>query len=438
MASNFCRNCGFRITPGKSFCGNCGSIVTAAPAQVPTMPVAVPVVATPVLTPVYSVPAAAPVAAPAAPVVPLAPVAPAAAPVAVPMPTIPVQAPAAPAAPAAPVAVPMPTVPVQAPAAPVAAPVVAEPAAPAPVTAAPVSVPDSPVPEAKAEPEAEPVISVNPQPMQTVVTYHPEESVTEQLPAEALLPAVPVQETVPEVVPAPASLAPVQEMVSVPAVPAAPADPSVAQVPAAAMPVAPAAPVTPNVPEATPAPKKKKHTGLIIGLICAGAAVILIAIAALIVVRSIAGSAKGGTILDRIEVLDEVSSGTGYTIYNKDFDKNIESARWWDYDGTMKSQGVYNADTKTLAFSVKVDEKTADKLYFAFYYSTDNDFDKEELEEPIYSDTIAPTYYKDGTAYYNIECDRSLKPGYYCVIVSNNKSLNKPYAVAYARIREED
>lgn len=439
MASNFCRNCGFRITPGKSFCGNCGSIVTAAPAQVPTMPVAVPVVATPVLTPVYSVPAAAPVAAPAAPVVPLAPVAPAAAPVAVPMPTIPVQAPAAPAAP---VAVPMPTVPVQAPAAPetvpVAAPVVADPAAPAPVTAAPVSVPDSPVPEAKAEPEAEPVISVNPQPMQTVVTYHPEESVTEQLPAEALLPAVPVQETVPEVVPAPASLAPVQEMVSVPAVPVAPADPSVAQVPAAAMPVAPAAPVTPNVPEATPAPKKKKHTGLIIGLICAGAAVILIGIAALIVVRSIAGSAKGGTILDRIEVLDEVSSGTGYTIYNKDFDKNIESARWWDYDGTMKSQGVYNADTKTLAFSVKVDEKTADKLYFAFYYSTDNDFDKEELEEPIYSDTIAPTYYKDGTAYYNIECDRSLKPGYYCVIVSNNKSLNKPYAVAYARIREED
>lgn len=325
MASNFCRNCGYRLTPGRMFCGNCGTVVSAAPApvQAPVMPVAAPVVAAPAYAPVYSVPAAAPVAEPA-----------------------------------------------------------------------------SPAPAAVSETVAEPVISVNPQPMQTVVTYHPEESVTGQLPAEAIIPEAPVQEKMPE-----ASSVPDAD-------PAAPAD--------------------------IPAPKKKKHTGLIIGLICAGVSVILIAVIAVVAFNLIVRSGKGSTVLERIEVLDEVSSGKRYTIYNKDFNKKIKSARWWDYDGTMKNQGVYNADTETLAFSIKVDDKTSEKLYFAFYYSEDSNFNKEDLGKPVYSDTIAPSYYEDGTAYYNIECSKSLKPGYYCVIVSKDKSFRKPYAVAYAEILKKD
>ena len=58
MASNFCRNCGFRITPGKSFCANCGTRISS------TAPVQSPVAA----APVYAVTAA--------PVVPVAPAAP--------------------------------------------------------------------------------------------------------------------------------------------------------------------------------------------------------------------------------------------------------------------------------------------------------------------------------------------------------------------------
>ena len=427
MASNFCRNCGFRITPGKMFCGNCGTVVSTAPAQVPVMPVAVPIVATPVLTPVYSVPSAAP-AAPAVPAAPVAPVAPAApaAPVAPAAPAVPVApvVPAAPAVPAAPVApavseaAPAPAVPVQVPA---AAPV-EEPAVPASVTEAPADEPASPAPAVLSESADEPVISVNPQPMQTVVTYHPVESVTEQLPAEALLPAVPVQETLPEVATAPAA----PEVPAVPAVPAA--------APAAA-PVEPASACAPAVPAA---PKKKKHTGLIVGLICGGAAVVLILVTIAVATFFAFRAKKGSTILERIEVRDEASSGMGYTIYNKDFDKKIESARWWDYDGTMKSQGVYNDSTETLAFSIKVDEKSSEKLYFAFYYSKDDDFDKEDLEKPVFSDKIAPSYYKDGTAYYNIECSGSLKPGFYCVIIGKDKSLEKPYAVAYAKIVERE
>ena len=339
MASNFCRNCGFRLTPGKSFCGNCGTMVTT------TVPAQAPVVA-------------APAAAPAE----------------------------------------------------------------TPVTTAP----ETAVP-------AEPVISVNPQPMQTVVTYHPEESVTEQLPADALrpLPAVPeapAESALQVSEPAPAAVVP-----AAPAVPAVPVAPAAPAVPAA--PVSAAAPATAPAPAA---PKKKKHTGLVIGLICGGVALLLvIGLAVLGITRylgSVNDAKSGKTVLDRIEVMEEVASGKNYTIYDKAFDNKIESVRWWDYDGTMKSQGVYNFNTKTLAFSVKVDEKTDEKLYYAYYYSKDNNFDSGDLKDPEVSATISPSYYKDGTAYYNIECNKSVKPGYYCVIVSKDKSFSKPYAVAYARV----
>lgn len=317
MASNFCRNCGFRLTPGKSFCANCGTMV------VTPVPVQAPVVA--------------------------APVAPA------------VEVPAAPAE-----------------AKPVAAP-------------AETAVTVAPAPE-NAAPAAEPEVEVKPQPMQTVVTYHPEESVTEQLPSDALRP----------------------------------------------LPAAPEASAASAAPAAPGAPKKKKHTGLVIGLICGGVALLVVIGFAVFGITKYIGSANdaksGRTVLDRIEVMEEVSSGKNYTIYDKAFDKKIESVRWWDYDGTMKSQGVYNSSTKTLAFSVKVDDKTSEKLYFAFYYSKDNDFDSGDLKDPEVSATISPSYYKDGTAYYNIECDKSVKPGYYCVIVSKDKTFSKPYAVAYAKV----
>ena len=104
----------------------------------------------------------------------------------------------------------------------------------------------------------------------------------------------------------------------------------------------------------------------------------------------------------------------------------------------MKSEGVYFSNTKTLAFSIKVDEKVEDKLYFAYYYSKDNDFDEDELSKPVYGITTGPSYYKDGSAFYNIECEKALKPGHYCVIVSKDKSFRKPYVVAYAKILDEE
>ena len=272
-----------------------------------------------------------------------------------------------------------------------------------------------------------------PQPLQTLVTYHPENPVpAEELPAQALqpvaevpaVPAAPAEEHVQaaEILPAqPAPAAPVP----VPAIEVQPAS-------AASAPAAPAVPAEPK--------KKKSHAGLIIGLVAGIAFVIcFVAFGLYFIFNGISRVPSGsGTILDRIETMEEVSTGKNYTVYDKAFEKKIESAKWWDYDGTMKSQGVYYSNTKTLAFSIKVDENTNEKLYFAYYYSKDNDFDKEELKDPLCGITTGPSYYKDGNAYYNIECEKSVKPGYYCVIVSKDKSFKRPYAVAYARVLNEE
>lgn len=315
MASNFCRNCGFRLTEGKPFCGNCGTKV---------------IVRDPVTVKVT----------------------------------------------------------------------------PAPVAAVPVT-------EAKTESPA------MPQPLQTLVTYHPENPIpAEGLPAQALQPVAEVP-AVPTV-PAPAAPA---------AIPAIPVTPEVPAMPAA--PVAPAVPAEPK--------KKKSHAGLIIGLVFGIAFIIFfVAFGIFFIFNGTSRVPSGpGTILDRIETMEEAASGKNYTVYDKAFEKKMDSAKWWDYDGTMKSQGVYFANTKTLAFSIKVDEKTNEKLYFAYYYSKDNDFDKEELKDPVYGITTGPSYYRDGNAYYNIECEKSIKPGYYCVIVSKDKSFKRPYVVAYAKVLNE-
>ena len=278
MASNFCRNCGFRLVEGKAFCGNCGTKIIR---RDPVVAAPAPVAAAPVITP-----------APAQ----------------------------------------------QAPAEPVITP---KPAA-------------EPAPAVTVAPEAE-IITPAPQPMQTVVTYHPEEATNVELPEQALRPvgeAVPAEE-------------PVEKMEAFPIVPATQEQ----SVPSALTVAAPAVPAVPTAPVAPAAPKKKSHIGLIIGLICGGVVLVGLLCAGMFMMfgEDLIGSKGSGTVLDRIETMEEISSGKNYTIYDRSFEKKIESVKWWDYDGTMKSQGVYYMNTKTLAFSIQVEENTSEKLYYAFY-----------------------------------------------------------------------
>ena len=375
--AKFCPNCGSPVRDTAAFCANCGSKIT------PSAPAAEPVAA----APVEAAPAAEPAPVEAAPVA--EPVAPAeAAPVAAPVEAAPVAAPVE----AAPVAEPVvPAAEPVAEAAPVAAPVEAAPVA-APVQAAPVAAPAVPA----AEPVAEAV---------------PVAAPVEAAPVAA--PAVPVADPVAEAVP-----------VATPAMPEpapfeAPSGPLDSSATAAA---------------ATEAEPKKKNNKLVIIGILAGCGVLLVALIVVGVIL-VMNAGFGGTILERIERKDKVDSGKKYTIYDEDFNDYIIEARWWDYDGSMDKPGVYSTDAETLGFSIQVNEDAEDEIYYAYYYSKDKEFDKDDLAKPVYSDTISPEEYGDGSAFYNIDNSKKITKGYYVVIVAADDSLKEPYVVAYAEVK---
>ena len=372
--SNFCPNCGNAVREGAAFCANCGTKIAAAPVAAPVE--AAPVAPAPVAAPVEPAPVVEPVveAAPVAPVAEPAPVAPVVEPA-------PVAEPVVEAAPVAPVVEPAPV------AAPVEAAPVAEPApVAAPVEAAPVA------PVAEPAPVAAPVAAA--------------------------------------VAPAPVEAAPTA---------AAPAPMAVSSEP---MPFeAPSGPVvTPPVETAeTKNAPKKMSKGAIIGIL-AGVGVVVIALIAVGVIAILNGGlGLGGTFIDRTEKMDVVDGSIKkdkYAVYDEDFNDYIVEARWWDYDSTMEQPGCYNVDTETLAFSIEVNEDAEDEIYYAYYYSKDKEFDKEDLSKPLFSDNISPVEYGDGRAFYDVECDKKIQKGYYVVVIaSSEKSINKPYIVAYAEVK---
>ena len=333
-----------------------------------------------------------------------------------------------------PAAVEAPEVPVAeaAPAAPVVEPV-AEPAPVAPVVAAAVA----PV-EAVPAPVAEPVpVAPAPAPVAEPVPVVPA-PVAEPIPAAPApvvepVPAAPAPAPAP--VPAPVEAAPVAAPVAAPAPAPAPA-PAVTEAPATAAPIpfeAPSGPVpapVAAVPEA--APKKKGKGGLI--ALFVGVGVIALALIVVGVILVINGG-LGGNILQRIEKKDAVEEGKKYTIYDEDFNDYIEEAKWWDYGDYMDKPGVYSTDAETLAFSIEVNEDADEEIYYAYYYSKDKEFDKDDLSKPVFSDDIVPVEYYNGKIYYNIDCSKSVKKGYYVVIVASDNSLKRPYAVAYCEVK---
>ena len=296
----------------------------------------------------------------------------------------------------------------EAPEAPVAEPVVE--AAPAPV-AEPAPVAPAPV----AEPVAEPAPVVEPAP------------VAEPVPAAEPAPA-PVVEAVPVAAPVEATPA---------AAPAPAPAPAAPEAPAAAEPIpfeAPSGPVpaAPVVADPAAAPKKNSKVGLIILFAAIGVVALALIIVGVILVIN---GGLGGNILQRIEKKDAVKEGKKYTIYDEDFNDYIEEAKWWDYDDTMDKPGVYSTDTETLAFSIQVNKDADEEIYYAYYYSKDKEFDKDELSKPVYSNDVVPVEYYNGNIYYNIDNSKSIKKGYYVVIVASDDSLKKPYAVAYCEVK---
>lgn len=302
--------------------------------------------------------------------------------------------------------------------------------------------PEAPVAEAVPAPVAEPVVEAAPAPVAEPAPVAPApvaEPVAAPAPvAEPVVEAAPVAEPVPVAVPvAEAAPAPAPVEATPVAAPAPAPAPAAPEAPAAAEPIpfeAPSGPVpaAPVVADPAAAPKKNSKVGLIILF----AAIGVVALALIIVgVVLVINGGLGGNILQRIEKKDAVEEGKKYTIYDEDFNDYIEEAKWWDYDNTMDKPGVYSTDTETLAFSIQVNEDADEEIYYAYYYSKDKEFDKDELSKPVYSDDIVPVEYYNGNIYYNIDNSKSIKKGYYVVIVASDESLKKPYAVAYCEVK---
>ena len=321
-------------------------------------------------------------------------------------------------------------------AAPVAAPVEAAPVEPAPVAA-----PVEPAPVAEPVVEAAPVAPVvEPAPVAAPVEAAP---VAEPAPVAAPVEAAPVAEPVPVAAPVAAAVAPAPVAAPVDAAPAAPvAQPAPVTVSSEPMPFeAPSGPVqTASVETAeTKNAPKKLSKGAIIGIL-AGVGVLVIALIAVGVIALLNGGlGLGGTFIDRTEKMDVVDGSIKkdkYAIYDEDFNDYIVEARWWDYDSTMDKPGCYSVDTETLAFSIEVNEDAEDEIYYAYYYSKDKEFDKDDLSKPLLSDNISPVEYGDGRAFYDVNCDKKIQKGYYVVVVAaDEKSINKPYIVAYAEVK---
>ena len=302
--------------------------------------------------------------------------------------------------------------------------------------------PEAPVAEAVPAPVAEPVVEAAPAPVAEPAPVAPApvaEPVAAPAPvAEPVVEAVPVAEPVAAAVPvAEAAPAPAPVEATPAAAPAPAPAPAAPEAPAAAEPIpfeAPSGPVpaAPVVADPAAAPKKNSKVGLIILF----AAIGVVALALIIVgVVLVINGGLGGNILQRIEKKDAVKEGKKYTIYDEDFNDYIEEAKWWDYDDTMDKPGVYSTDTETLAFSIQVNEDADEEIYYAYYYSKDKEFDKDELSKPVYSDDVVPVEYYNGNIYYNIDNSKSIKKGYYVVIVASDESLKKPYAVAYCEVK---
>lgn len=143
----------------------------------------------------------------------------------------------------------------------------------------------------------------------------------------------------------------------------------------------------------------------------------------------------GNTLISRLEKKDKVELGCNYTIYNEEFYSGVIEARWWDYEDAMLKTGVYDGRITILPFSIEVEDTVKDPVYYAFYYSDDAYFDRNDLLNPVFSNTVVPKKYDSGT-YYDIEFSGNIKQGFYVVVVASDESLNVPYVLAYAEVRE--
>ena len=133
--------------------------------------------------------------------------------------------------------------------------------------------------------------------------------------------------------------------------------------------------------------------------------------------------------------ITEVPGNASYTINDPEF-ATILSIGWWDYDGTMLSDDVYGFDTNTIALSIRLNSDSP-AVYYAVYFIPDLDADIQDIDysNPVYTDTIEPVIYPEGTSYYNIDyTPDTMEAGIYLVVIAGDSSLNNPYITAFCKV----
>ncbi len=158
-----------------------------------------------------------------------------------------------------------------------------------------------------------------------------------------------------------------------------------------------------------------------------------------------------------VKVTDTLTTSTTYPTFvgedeffiigNRDF-ADIKNVSWWDYgyeddEGTwhryMPDLDVYCKDAETIAFSVELNTP-GPNLYYAYYFLPGEHptLDDLDVNSPVYSDTISPTLYPDGTIFYDFDYSPDeLEIGVYVLVVSQNaQTINNPYITALCRVAD--
>ena len=128
--------------------------------------------------------------------------------------------------------------------------------------------------------------------------------------------------------------------------------------------------------------------------------------------------------------------GASYSIKDPSF-ATIGKLGWWDYDGTLISDGMFCINTKTLAFSIQL-LNDAGPVYYAYYFVPGEkaDIKKIDYSKPVYEKTISPYLYIDGSLFYNFDYEPDeMQVGKYVVVIAKNKdSVKNPYVTATCKV----
>ena len=119
--------------------------------------------------------------------------------------------------------------------------------------------------------------------------------------------------------------------------------------------------------------------------------------------------------------------GEYYEFNNQDFRNYVRVAKWFDYDGYKLDDSTYSSDVLTIAFSLEVDPSCDITVDYGYYYTDQEDEDAitEALQNPVYSDTISPVTYTNGTFYdFDYQVNGEAEPGYYMLVVYESGTNN--------------